>query len=52
VEKYKGMGVRIEDSFLLTPTGLKRLSETTPRTVEEIERYLKTSRAPAPTASR
>ena len=44
VEKYKGIGVRIEDSFLLTPTGLKRLSATTPRTIEEIERYLKTPR--------
>ena len=52
VEKYKGMGVRIEDSFLLTSNGLKRLSETTPRTIEEIERYLKTSHASAPTASR
>jgi Xaa-Pro aminopeptidase len=52
VDKYKGLGVRIEDSFLLTPTGLKRLSATTPRTIEEIEGYLKTSRAAAPTASR
>jgi len=43
--------VRIEDSFLLTPAGLTRLSATTPRTIEEIERHLKTSR-PAPTASR
>ncbi|MEO5820987.1 MAG: aminopeptidase P N-terminal domain-containing protein [Vicinamibacteraceae bacterium] len=51
VEKYKGMGVRVEDSFLLTSTGLQRLSATTPRTVEEIERHLKTTRptaAPAP----
>jgi Xaa-Pro aminopeptidase len=52
VEKYKGMGVRIEDSFMLTPTGLKRLSATTPRTIEEIERYLKTSRGSTPTAAR
>jgi Xaa-Pro aminopeptidase len=52
VEKYKGMGVRIEDSFLLTSTGLKRLSATTPRTIEEIERHLKTSRGAVPTAAR
>ena len=52
VEKYKGMGVRVEDSFLLTPTGLKRLSATTPRTIEEIERHLKTTRGAAPTAAR
>jgi Xaa-Pro aminopeptidase len=49
VEKYKGLGVRVEDSFLLTATGLKRLSATTPRTIEEIENHLKTTRrAPAP----
>ena len=52
VEKYKGMGVRVEDSFLLTPTGLKRLSATTPRTIEEIERHLKTTRGSAATAPR
>lgn len=37
VEKYKYIGVRIEDSFLLTETGLKRLSAKAPRTIEEIE---------------
>ena len=52
VEKYKGMGVRVEDSFLLTSTGLKRLSATTPRTIEEIERHLKATRGSAPTAAR
>ena len=41
VDKYKNIGVRIEDSFLLTATGLERLSATVPRTVEEIERFLK-----------
>jgi Xaa-Pro aminopeptidase len=40
VQKYKNIGVRIEDSFLLTETGLERLSATVPRTVEEIERFL------------
>ena len=45
VQKYKDIGVRIEDSFLLTETGLKRLSATVPRTIEEIERYLKTPRS-------
>ena len=41
VEKYKGLGVRVEDSFLLTATGLTRLSAATPRTIEEIEGHLK-----------
>ena len=44
VEKYKGLGLRVEDSFLLTATGLTRLSAATPRTIEEIERHLKTTR--------
>jgi Xaa-Pro aminopeptidase len=52
VAKYKGMGVRVEDSFLLTSTGLKRLSATTPRTIEEIERHMQTTRRAAPSASR
>jgi Xaa-Pro aminopeptidase len=52
VEKYKGLGVRVEDSFLLTPTGLKSLSATTPRTIEEIERHMKAARRSAPAAAR
>jgi Xaa-Pro aminopeptidase len=41
VEKYKNIGVRIEDSYLLTPTGLERLSATVPRTIDEIESWMK-----------
>jgi Xaa-Pro aminopeptidase len=52
VEKYKGLGVRVEDSFLLTATGLKNLSATTPRTIEEIERHMKSTRRSVPTAAR
>jgi Xaa-Pro aminopeptidase len=48
VEKYKGLGLRVEDSFLLTATGLTRLSAATPRTIEEIERHLKTTRKNQP----
>jgi len=40
-EKYRNIGVRIEDSFLLTESGLKRLSADVPRTVEEIEAFMK-----------
>ena len=40
-EKYKGIGVRIEDSFLLTESGLERLSASVPRTIEEVEAFLK-----------
>ena len=40
VQKYRNIGVRIEDSFLLTEAGLERLSAGVPRTVEEVERFL------------
>jgi Xaa-Pro aminopeptidase len=40
VEKYSGIGVRIEDSFLMTDAGLLVLSAAVPRTVEEIEAAL------------
>jgi Xaa-Pro aminopeptidase len=43
-EKFRNMGVRIEDSFLLTETGLKRLSATAPRTIEEIEAIMRRDR--------
>jgi Xaa-Pro aminopeptidase len=42
VKKYLNTGVRIEDSFLLTPTGLDRLSAPVPRTIAEIETYMRT----------
>jgi Xaa-Pro aminopeptidase len=40
VEKYKHLGVRIEDSFLLTVSGLTNLSAKVPRTIEQIERLM------------
>jgi Xaa-Pro aminopeptidase len=40
VERYRNLGVRIEDSFLLTDTGLVMLSAKTPRTIAEIERAM------------
>ena len=39
-QKYRSIGVRIEDSFLLTESGLKRLSASVPRTIEEIEKFM------------
>ena len=43
VRKYKDLGVRVEDSFLLTERGLERLSDGVPRTIEEIERFMQTN---------
>ena len=41
VDKYLDIGVRIEDSFLLEPSELRRLSATVPRTVDEIEAFMR-----------
>ena len=41
VTKYKDIGVRVEDSFLFDDTGLRRLSSSVPRTIEEIEAFMK-----------
>jgi Xaa-Pro aminopeptidase len=41
VQKYKDIGVRVEDSFLLTQTGLENLSAGVPRTIDAIEQLLK-----------
>ena len=41
VQKYKNIGVRIEDSFLFTGNGVDRLSSAVPRTVDEVERFMK-----------
>ena len=41
VKKYSDIGVRIEDSFLLEENGLRRLSASVPRTIEEIESFLR-----------
>jgi len=40
VQKYRNIGVRIEDSFLLAESGLERLSAGVPRTVEEVESFV------------
>jgi Xaa-Pro aminopeptidase len=40
VQKYRNIGVRIEDSFLLADSGLERLSRDVPRTIPEIEAFM------------
>lgn len=41
VERYAGIGVRIEDSFLLTENELIRLSAKVPRTLDEIDEFMR-----------
>jgi Xaa-Pro aminopeptidase len=45
VQKYRNIGVRIEDSFLLTDAGLERLSSRVPRTLAEIEAFMAARRS-------
>lgn len=40
-ERFRGIGVRIEDDILITESGAVRMSESIPRTVEDIEAWIK-----------
>jgi Xaa-Pro aminopeptidase len=41
VTRYLNIGVRVEDSFLLEESGLRRLSAAVPRTIDDIEAFLR-----------
>ena len=43
-EKYKGIGVRIEDDMLITDTGVKWMSEALPRKLSDIEEFIAKAR--------
>ena len=43
-EKYKNIGVRIEDDLLVTETGVEWMTKALPRKLEDIERFM--ARAP------
>jgi len=44
-EKYKGIGVRIEDDMLVTPDGVKWMTEALPRKIADIEAFIAKGRA-------
>jgi Xaa-Pro aminopeptidase len=44
IERYRNIGVRVEDSFLMTPTGPEMLSGRAPRRIADIERVVGTAR--------
>jgi len=46
-EKYKGIGVRIEDDMLITPDGVKWMTEALPRKITDIEAFIKRARKEA-----
>ena len=39
-EKYKSIGVRIEDDMLVTPTGVEWMTRSLPRKISEIEAFM------------
>jgi Xaa-Pro aminopeptidase len=51
VKKYLDIGVRIEDAFVLEEDGLRRLTSTVPRTIEDVEAFMR-RRTAAPSAAR
>jgi Xaa-Pro aminopeptidase len=51
VKKYADIGIRIEDAFVLEEDGLRRLTATVPRTIEEVESFMR-RRTAAPSAAR
>ena len=43
-EKYKSIGVRIEDDMVITPDGVRWMSEALPRKISEIEDFIAKAR--------
>ncbi len=39
-ERYRGIGVRIEDDVLVTPTGRRNLSAALPAQADEVEAWM------------
>jgi Xaa-Pro aminopeptidase len=46
-EKYKNIGVRIEDDILVTSTGYRNLSGAVPRTINDLEKFIQSGSRPA-----
>lgn len=49
--RFRGIGVRIEDNILITPSGHDNLSDGTPKSIEDVERTIaegRESRTPLP----
>jgi Xaa-Pro aminopeptidase len=43
-QKYKGIGVRIEDDMVITPEGVRWMTEALPRKISDIEEFIAKSR--------
>lgn len=47
-ERYKGIGVRIEDDMLITPEGVKWMTAALPRSIADIETFIAKARRSQP----
>jgi Xaa-Pro aminopeptidase len=47
-ERYRGIGVRIEDDVAITATGCRVLSEAIPREIDDVERWVRESASAGP----
>jgi Xaa-Pro aminopeptidase len=43
-EKYKGIGVRIEDDMVITPEGVKWMTAALPRSIADVEAFIAKAR--------
>jgi Xaa-Pro aminopeptidase len=43
-EKYRGIGVRIEDDMVITPEGVKWMTAALPRSIADIEAFIARAR--------
>ena len=39
-ERWRGIGIRIEDDLIITEDGYENITESVPKTVEEIEAWM------------
>src|SRR3984893_2460833 len=46
-EKYRGIGVRIEDDMVITPTGVSWMTQALPRKISDIETFIARARRQA-----
>ena len=51
-EKYKNIGVRIEDDMLVTETGVEWMTKNLPRTIADIEAFMAVAPKQVPLAAR
>ncbi len=52
VRKYENIGIRVEDSFVLEASGLRRLSASVPRTIDDVEAFMRKRPAATPSGAR